>query len=527
LSPAGDNIGNNSLQFMAARLLALVAAAASAASLRRAVNIDAGASQIGTYRDAAGVGVWIPVEQNFSVFYYNPVRGVSTYALPQGASRAKKEDPAPAEGGDAAPVAEGEAKPAEGEAKPAEAPEAPTTSLPPTIVPLDQRKSCLPHCTWNCTKPVCEQNCKPHCPVPECATKCPKLGSANFEGCKAKCGEPNCAMFCPPGAEACANGSKTLDCESLNCTTRCDEPKCELDCSHAAPGLGCKTECSKPACEWHCTKPTDCPKPECNMVCEQPPECAQGKLTVPVPTDKDTVSTGQAKVQHARWETSAWSSCSSQCGKGTQQRSVTCSSGHDEDCTKDKPVGEKHCEEDSGCRYHTGEWSECSSECGTGVRSRSVSCEGSQCHWEAPASEEKCVGSSDTCDACKVTIWGGKDFNGWEHSFEVGEYNSAELEYRGVKCDDISSLEVVGQYCTMKAYRFGDFNQAHEGWTATFQHGRHDKHDIEAAGARNNDISSFKVFKQSASHAEGGHGGNAVDTHQQGLLNSTLSKLWR
>jgi hypothetical protein len=105
------------------------------------------------------------------------------------------------------------------------------------------------------------------------------------------------------------------------------------------------------------------------------------------------------------------------------------------------------------------------------------------------------VGASDTCDACKVTIWGGRDFNGWEQTFEPGSYSAVELEYRGVKCDDISSLEVVGDFCKMTAFEFGDFNVAHDGWVAKFGQGKYDSVGIEAAGAKNNDISSFKIVK--------------------------------
>jgi hypothetical protein len=94
-----------------------------------------------------------------------------------------------------------------------------------------------------------------------------------------------------------------------------------------------------------------------------------------------------------------------------------------------------------------------------------------------------------------VTVFGGKGFTGWEKSFSPGDYSSVELEYLGVKCDDISSLEVYGIDCHMKAFEYGDFNKVHSGFEAVFDEGRHDHDDLVAAGAKNNDISSFKVYK--------------------------------
>jgi hypothetical protein len=95
---------------------------------------------------------------------------------------------------------------------------------------------------------------------------------------------------------------------------------------------------------------------------------------------------------------------------------------------------------------------------------------------------------------CQVTMWGGRAFDGWEHTFSIGDYNSAELEFRGLKCDDISSLEVVGDFCMLTGYEYGDFNRIHAGWEANFTQGKYDVHDMESRGAMNNDMSSLKVF---------------------------------
>mmetsp|Transcript_5075 Transcript_5075/g.12507 ORF Transcript_5075/g.12507 Transcript_5075/m.12507 type:complete len:376 (+) Transcript_5075:557-1684(+) len=309
-------------------------------------------------------------------------------------------------------------------------------------------------------------------------------------------------MFCPN--DPCG-GKKTLDCDTPKCSTKCEEPKCTLDCSaNGKANMGCKTVCPSPVCQWHCQKPKSCPHPVCKMLCEQPPECAappggaagNGQLAIPPPQDGyEKVGSSKSAVRaQAKWEVGSWSSCSTTCGTGTEQRRVVCNAGDDAQCGT-KPESERECENYKGCEYTVGQWSECSERCGPGERTRHVQCDGVKCEGDKPPSSEQCLGRAETCDECKVTIWGGRDFNGWEKTFGIGNYSAAELEYQGVKCDDVSSLEVIGDFCEMKSYEFGDFNKLHNGWIATFRQGKYDVKEIESAGARNNDISSFRVYR--------------------------------
>jgi len=446
------------------------------------------------------VGVWIPIHPDGGrTYFYSPSKGISVYTLPRGAAIAAVQT-----------ATQNNTNTSD------------NITHYPTIVPLDQRLSCLPHCTWNCTQPVCEQACKPNCPVPACETRCPKLGTKAYDGCKVKCGQPNCAMFCPE-QEVCPNGTKVMGCPK--CSTRCDKPKCVVDCAHA--DTGCKTVCPDPVCDWDCRKPKDCPKPECKMVCEKPPDCLNGQLGVPVPMQDgwEKTAVSSAHRESTRWETGEWTVCSTKCGEGSQHRSVTCNSGHDEDCSmRRKPVSARPCEDFRGCEYTVGEWTPCSNRCGPGHKTREVSCDGPKCLQEKPATEEKCVGHQEACDACLVTIWGGKTFEGWEHSFGPGDYTSVELEYRGLKCDDISSLEVFGDYCEMKAYEYGDFNNEHSGWTAKFRHGKYDVAGLEAAGAKNNDISSFKVYRLNKAVTDAVTGASAAATGAASAAASTASQ---
>mmetsp|Transcript_12349 Transcript_12349/g.29382 ORF Transcript_12349/g.29382 Transcript_12349/m.29382 type:complete len:541 (+) Transcript_12349:2-1624(+) len=477
------------------RFAALLPALALTRGLRRTdlsnINVNNGedtGATVGAETEQA-VGIWFPIHDGDQLYYYNPVKGLSAWKLPAGAVTA-------------AVQASND-----------------TAIIGSTIVPLDKRKSCVPHCAWNCTQPVCEQNCRPLCPVPQCETRCPKLGSGAFQGCKVNCGEPNCAMFCPE-TDICPNGTKVMGCPK--CSTRCDKPKCVLDCANA--DTGCKTVCPEPTCQWDCKKPTACPKPDCRMVCEKPPDCLGGKLAVPVPMPDgwEKKGDGKAKKLEAKWQTGNWGACSTRCGEGTRVRSVTCTTGVAEDCSAHhKPEEMQACEAHDGCQWRTGEWGECSGHCGPGKRKREVTCDGPTCHDEKPKEEEDCMSKPESCLACKVTIWGGKNFGGWEHTFGVGEYSSAELEYRGVKCDDISSLEVFGDFCEMKAYEYGDFNHAHGGWEVTFKHGKYDAAAIESAGAKNNDISSFKVYRTGQPDFQAGSAKDFADSARNAASNIT------
>mmetsp|Transcript_32474 Transcript_32474/g.78015 ORF Transcript_32474/g.78015 Transcript_32474/m.78015 type:complete len:501 (+) Transcript_32474:122-1624(+) len=362
------------------------------------------------------------------------------------------------------------------------------------LVPNETRKSCVPHCTWNCTQPVCEQGCKPVCRAGTCETRCPKMNQTELEKCHVQCAEPVCKMFCPKG-KLCSNNS-TLGCPK--CTTRCEEPKCEFDCSKAG-SMGCKTVCPEPVCQWLCKRPKDCPKPVCSMQCEQAPDCVKDKnLVVPLPSGMDRVGRAKkARKEQSKWLVGPWSVCSTSCGYGVRTRGVKCNSGRDKDCESifHKPYDKEACEENKGCEWTVGSWGSCSNRCGPGNKTREVECEHHKCPGDKPEATAYCEGHGETCEACEVTIYGGGLFEGWEHTFKAGSYSSSELEYEGVKCDDISSLEVVGARCQMTAFQYGDFNQQHQGWKATFREGKYDVEAMEANGARNNDISSFKLVK--------------------------------
>ncbi|XP_015248575.1 PREDICTED: A disintegrin and metalloproteinase with thrombospondin motifs 17-like [Cyprinodon variegatus] len=92
---------------------------------------------------------------------------------------------------------------------------------------------------------------------------------------------------------------------------------------------------------------------------------------------------GKPKVQRgcevdpcpSTWEASEWSECSSECGQGVRRRTVRCKNPEGGCDPSSEPNQEEPCENESGCyQWRFGDWSKCSSTCGKGLQSRVVQC---------------------------------------------------------------------------------------------------------------------------------------------------------
>ncbi|KAM4593749.1 A disintegrin and metalloproteinase with thrombospondin motifs 17 isoform 1-T1 [Odontesthes bonariensis] len=75
------------------------------------------------------------------------------------------------------------------------------------------------------------------------------------------------------------------------------------------------------------------------------------------------------------WHASEWSKCSSNCGQGVRRRTVLCTNPKELCDPLSKPTQEESCEDDSKCfEWKFGDWSKCSTSCGKGLQSRVVHC---------------------------------------------------------------------------------------------------------------------------------------------------------
>ncbi|XP_032680158.1 thrombospondin type-1 domain-containing protein 4-like isoform X2 [Odontomachus brunneus] len=116
-----------------------------------------------------------------------------------------------------------------------------------------------------------------------------------------------------------------------------------------------------------------------------------------------------------RWNVGAWGPCSTTCGRGIRNRTVTCITSGESCSLVNKPESQKPCEI-AACNIvmdvgHHAPWlytewsSKCSAECGNGVKIRQVACaDGSELFCnpkERPNMEMQCFGRGTNCNRAK------------------------------------------------------------------------------------------------------------------------------
>uniref|UniRef100_A0A3B3ZM05 Peptidase M12B domain-containing protein n=1 Tax=Periophthalmus magnuspinnatus TaxID=409849 RepID=A0A3B3ZM05_9GOBI len=88
-----------------------------------------------------------------------------------------------------------------------------------------------------------------------------------------------------------------------------------------------------------------------------------------------SLSPSKAPQTNAYWVPGNWSACSTSCGLGAVWRSMSCSTGSEEDCDPAKrPAPAQRCYLRPCSTWNLGPWSKCSQSCGGGVRVREVQC---------------------------------------------------------------------------------------------------------------------------------------------------------
>jgi hypothetical protein len=244
----------------------------------------------------------------------------------------------------------------------------------------------------------------------------------------------------------------------------------------------------------------------CRLVCEKALGCAQNYELPPLSPEYTVQKSFNA--EQARWITYAWGKCETQCGKAVQTRKVMCSTGTDHECAfSPRPATQQECEDRTGCNaWSAREWSGCSVKCGKGVQTRQVVCNNEdekECLGDRPADSKTCVDEGSHCSACKVTLFGGQQFDGWHQDFGVGKYTTNAMIGHGAKCDDVSSVKVEGLCCHARLYQYGDFNTKTKGWKATLREGQYDRDMLEDHDVQDNDVSSMKVWVDKTCSTQG------------------------
>ncbi|XP_034949206.1 thrombospondin type-1 domain-containing protein 4 [Chelonus insularis] len=142
--------------------------------------------------------------------------------------------------------------------------------------------------------------------------------------------------------------------------------------------------------------------------CSQPPDLS----TVGVCTGPPCSSVNESRETNTQyilidtWEVGPWSPCSSSCGKGFKNRTITCKA---EECSEaTRPVAEESCETPCSPQHGESIWlytewsSECSTKCDHELETRKVACsDGNELFCDPlkrPASEKRCpVNSTRNC----------------------------------------------------------------------------------------------------------------------------------
>jgi len=161
-----------------------------------------------------------------------------------------------------------------------------------------------------------------------------------------------------------------------------------------------------------------------------------------------TVTTGCSYA----WESLSWGACSTTCGTGTQNRTVQCKRSDgtvvaDASCTAAKPATSQSCTGTSTCTYAwiTSAYGSCSTTCGTGTQSRTVTCQRSDgvnvtdsyCTTTKPVASRACTVITSCTYAWNYTTYGA-----------CSTTCGTGTQTRTATCQRSDGTTVANSYCT-------------------------------------------------------------------------------
>ncbi|XP_047364777.1 ADAMTS-like protein 4 isoform X3 [Vespa velutina] len=198
-----------------------------------------------------------------------------------------------------------------------------------------------------------------------------------------------------------------------------------------------------------------CSKPACPIT--NTPELRNMEpLSVSI-ASSSTAETYSQSTQ--KWNVGTWSPCSTSCGKGFKTRTVTCITSGEACPLSSKPSSQEECDNPSCLVSNKNErsseqrapwlysaWSPtCSTECGKGIENRRVACsEGSELFCdpkEKPETERQCFGSGINCDDAK---WFTGPWTSCSVSCGIG------VQYRDVICISKTMKKDNGEYTVLE-----------------------------------------------------------------------------
>ena len=226
-----------------------------------------------------------------------------------------------------------------------------------------------------------------------------------------------CSADCGGGTQTrtrtCTNpapANEGADCVGVATETQdCDTNPCEVDGGWSA--FGAWSTCSADCGGGTQTR---------TRTCTNPAPANGGADCVGVATETQDCNTNPCEVDGGWSAFGAWSTCSADCGEGTQTRTRTCTNpapangGADcvGDATETQDCNTNPCEVDGGWSAF-GAWSTCSADCGGGTQTRTRTCTN-----PAPANGgAECYGNrknTQTCNTNPCPVDGGwSEFGAW------------------------------------------------------------------------------------------------------------------